>query len=352
MPAQRTNKITQVKQRILDRLRNGFYRPGDRFLSNRDVAELFAISYQTAHRLIAELCDEGHLQRRPQSGTYVPGGAVSHVGVQLVFHSRAGTANSFGSKLLAHLTSRLDLEGISWKLVWAQSEVALDTDRIPVVWESPDTVDWCTRHGRQAVLINDRPRGGLQSLFIDSVSTDDFLGGACAGELMRAQSRSRRGVAILAASHDDGRSRLRVEGFQSVLNAAVIHARNWFYDDGYAVAPQVVATGTAGIFCCNDQLASAVVRWCQEQGRAVPPLIGFDDAPVAESLNFTTIAIPWEELVDGVTQVVRRRLAGDRSTSSHQIFNPRPVIRNPHFSTAMRLRGGDSLINTAQEDQR
>ncbi len=346
MPAQRTRKILLVKQRILDRLRNGFYRPGDRFLSNRDVAELFLISYQTAHRLIAELCDEGHLQRRPQSGTYVPGGPVSLVGVQLVFHPRAATANSFGAKLLAHLTSRLDTEGISWKLGWPQPELALDADRIPVVWESPETVDGCTRQGRQAVLINDRPRGGLQSLFIDSVSTDDFLGGACAGELMRAQSRSRRNVAILAASIDDARSRLRVEGFQSVLNAPVIHARNWFFDDGYVVAPQVVAAGTAGIFCCNDQLASAVVRWCLEQGQTLPPLIGFDDAPVAESLNFTTIAIPWEELVDGVTQVVRRRLAGDRSTSSHQIFNPRPIIRNPRFLTAMSLRGMEPRMTT------
>ncbi len=40
-----------------------------------------------------------------------------------------------------------------------------------------------------------------------------------------------------------------------------------------------------------------------------------------------TIAIPWDELVDAAVRVIKRRLAGDRSVASHQILNPRPVVR-------------------------
>src|SRR5258708_1573587 len=116
VPARRTEKTLDVRQRLLTRLRNGFYQPGDRFLSNRSVAELFGISYQTAHRLIAELCAEGILERRPQSGTYVPGGVRALVGVQLVFHARAAKPHSFGAKLLAKLTERLADEPINWTL--------------------------------------------------------------------------------------------------------------------------------------------------------------------------------------------------------------------------------------------
>ena len=92
-----------------------------------------------------------------------------------------------------------------------------------------------------------------------------------------------------------------------------------------------------------DQALSAGPRWnvllqrstCPGRGRllprrhklALPPLVGFDDAPIAETLNLTTIAIPWDELIDGVVRVVKRRLAGDRATSSHQVFNPRPILR-------------------------
>jgi DNA-binding LacI/PurR family transcriptional regulator len=82
------------------------------------------------------------------------------------------------------------------------------------------------------------------------------------------------------------------------------------------------------VFCCNDQLADALIRWCRDHQLAQPPVVGFDDAPVAERLNLTTISIPWDELIDGVARVVKRRLGGDRSASSQQIFNPRPVIRS------------------------
>jgi len=327
MPANRTQKIAEVKDRLLSRLRNGFYQPGDRFLSNRDVADLFGVSYQTAHRLIAELCDEGQLERRPQSGTYVPGGPPPLVGVQLVFHSRADKAFSFGSKLLARLTERLKADGIDWTLQWSEDSRDLELDRLPVIWESPATVEHCIRARRPAILINDRPHGGLAALFIDSVSTDDYLGGACAGELLRAHTRGRRGFAIVAGPADDLRSRQRVDGCLSVLPAKVFDAKNWFFDDGMAVAGEAVKHGAGGIFCCNDQLASAVVAWCGKEQVVLPPLVGFDDAPVAESLNITTIAIPWEELVDGVAQLARRRLSGDRATSSRQVFHPRPVIR-------------------------
>jgi len=328
MPTHRTRKTLEVKQRLLSRLHSGCYRPGDRFLSNRDVAELFGISYQTAHRLIVELCDERHLERRPQSGTYVPGGAAPLVGVQLVFDARAQKSFSFGSKLVDRLTARLAADGVNWTLSWTPDEVRLDPERLPVVWESPATVEQCLRLRRQAVLINDRPRGGLESLLIDSVSTDDFLGGACAGELLRGQARARRGFAVLAGNIEDRRSRQRVEGFLSVVPAAaVVNAASWFFADGLAVAQRVVGAGRSGIFCCNDQLASAVVEWCRQHEVKLPPLVGFDDAPIAEALNITTIAIPWEELVEGVSQLARRRLAGDRATSSRQIFNPRPVFR-------------------------
>ena len=120
--------------------------------------------------------------------------------------------------------------------------------------------------------------------------------------------------------------------------AQVVEAESWFFDAGYASAPRVVPHAAAGLFCANDQLAAAVIRWCRDQGRRQPPIVGFDDAPVAEQLNLTTIAIPWDELVEGVVRVLKRRVAGDRSTSSQQIFHPRPVIRGFGLTAASQSR--------------
>lgn len=327
MPVRRTDKVEQVKQRLIDRLRHGFYRPGDRFLSNRAVAELFGISYQTAHRLIAELCREGHLDRRPQSGTYVPGGSARLVGVQLLFNERAAKPQSFGSKLLASLTRTIESEHIDWKLSLAAETAVIDADRLPIVWELPAVATECARRSCHAILIDDRPASGLESLYIDSVSTDDFSGGACAAQLLRERTQKRRGFAVVAGPKKDHRSLQRMQGFTSVLDAAVVHAGNWFYEDGYRIAEQAVRRGKAGIFCVNDQLASSIVGWCRDHKRRCPPIVGFDDAPVAESLNLTTISLPWDEINDGIVRLAKRRLSGDRSTSSHQLLQPRPVIR-------------------------
>lgn len=329
MPQQRTDKVEQVKQRLIDRLQHGFYRPGDRFLSNRAVAELFGISYQTSHRLIAELTREGYLERRPQSGTYVPGGRAAVVGVQVLFHDRAGQAWSFGSKLLTLLKRQLEAERIDTRveLVAAGSKFDLATDRLPIVWELPDVVAECVKRECQAILINNRPASGLESLHIDSVSTDDFSGGACAAQLLRDHTQKQRGFAVVVGPTDDRRSAMRAQGFASVVKASTVRAGDWFFENGRRAAEQALRVGKSGIFCVNDQLASGVLDWCAKNGRRRPPIVGFDDAPVAERLNLTTISLPWEEMVDSVVRIAKRRLAGDRGTSSHQLFQPRPIVR-------------------------
>lgn len=328
MPLRRTNKVAEVRRRLLDRLENGLYRAGDRFLSNRDVAEQFGISYQTAHRVIAELCEEGHLERRPQSGTYVPGATRRLGGVQLLFNARAAQQWSFGSKLLELLSRKLEAERIDTRVSLVEESAPLAPDRLPIVWELPQVVTACAVQGCPAVLINNRPASGMESLYIDSVSTDDFSGGACAAQILRDRTDKRRGFVAVSGPSDDPRSRLRLEGFLSVLPAKVVTAGNWFYDQGYRAAEQVLRSARSGIFCVNDQLAAGVLGWCRDRKRRVPPIVGFDDAPIAEQLNLTTIGLPWDEMLDGVIRTAKRRLAGDRSASSHQMFHPKPTIRS------------------------
>lgn len=320
----RTGKIEQVKQRILQRLQEGFHRPGDRFLSNRAASKLFGISYQTAHRLLEELCSEGHLNRRSQSGTYIPG-ARRLRGVELAFHRRAERSGSFGAKLLSRLTAALRAEGIDWRI---QQGSQISDDRLVVVWENPRALEQAVRDRRSAVLINDRPRPGLGSMFIDSVLTDDFGGGVIAAELLMRRSGRRGRFAVVAGPRDDTRSRLRVEGFRSALpQAKVIHGGGWYFEQGHRCARRAIDAGSDGVFCCNDRLAEGVIRWCGQQGRTPPPIVGHDDAPVAESLGISTVAIPWDELVRGAVEAITRRLSGDDSVAIARIMQPRPVIR-------------------------
>jgi hypothetical protein len=336
MPRPRSDKTAQAKSRLVARIRDGLHRPGDRFLSNRAIAAQYGLSYQTAHRLIGELCREGLLVRRAASGTYLPGGRAAPLAARLVFHRRGRRRDSFGARLLRELTTRLDREGIAWSITWMGGDRpapvrtprrAIPDSTFPVIWECQAAVGWCVEQRRAGLLLNQRPPSGIASTFLDSVSTDDFSGGVCAAQVLQQRTGKSDGFAVLSGPADDPRSMARTAGFQSLLKAQVIASRNWFFDGGWEQGGRVVQAGPNGVFCCNDRLAEAVVRWCRQHDIPLPPIVGFDGAPVSERLNLSTIAIPWAEIVAGAVGVIRRRLTADPTTASRQIFAPRPIIR-------------------------
>lgn len=328
MARARTQRVEEVKTRLLARIRDGMYQPGDRFLSAREVAEKFSVSYQTAHRLISELCEQGHLQRVPASGTFLPGRPVKLVGAQLLFHPRGMPAGSFGQHLLSLLQGRLQREGVDCAVTWSGSQKAIRRDRFPVIWEQPEVLRACIESRRNALLLNDHPPVGLDATRVDSVATDDFAGGVSAGQLLQQQTGRQRGFVVLAGPKDDLRSQQRVAGFMSQVATRVVYAGAWTLEAGLSVADEALALRAPGIFCCNDRLAESLVIAAREMQVECPPLVGFDDAPIAEKLNLTTVAIPWNELVAAAVAVVKRRLAGDRSTACRQIFAPRPIVRS------------------------
>ena len=303
--------------------------PGERFLSNRAIARQYDVSYQTADRLLRQLEERGLLVRRRGSGSFVPGEASRLVGVQLTFHARARRRDSFGGRLLALLRARLERDGVDVRATFVDPgrRFALPRrERFPVVWELPELVNSISERGGQALLLNNRPTPGLAAVKIDSVSVDDRSGGATAAQLLLRASVGRR-FAVLAGPEGDPRSDVRVAGFLSIAKAAVVHSPTWFADDAMKVASKAIRLGPDGVFCCNDRLAEAVIATAGGTSLA-PPLVGFDDAPIAARLNLSTIAIPWTELVEGAARIIRARLHGDASNASRQVFAVSPVIRS------------------------
>ncbi len=301
-------------------------------MSNRAIAEQFDISYQTADRLVRELSAEGLLVRRSASGTYLPGQRKALAGAILMFNTRARRAGSFGARLLGELTNRLDRERIGWQLKWIVPDAPvsarqLPADYFPVLWEVPAARVACAELVRPALLLNERPPSSLASVYVDSVSTDDRFGGACAAELLCKRTGRTDGFTIVAGPRGDTRSDERVAGFQSVAGARVLHSASWYFEEGVDAATKALARRSAGIFCCNDRLAEAVVSAAERMSITRPAIVGFDDAPVADALRLTTIAIPWSELTTAAVSIVRQRLVGAGEAASHRSFIPRPVVR-------------------------
>jgi DNA-binding transcriptional regulator YhcF (GntR family) len=331
VPRTRSERVQSVKKKLLRIIQAEKSRPGQRFLANRTIAKQFHISYQTADNLVRELVQEGRLERRPASGTYYPGGHKKPSGALLIFNARAKWKTSFGSRLLEELTTHLDRAGISWRMSWTTTHSArtegLPKERYPVIWERLDVVDRAVQLGRHALLLNYRPPPGLASSIIDSVSVDDFSGGAAAAQYFQRHVPKGRKFAILSGPANDIRSTARVNGFLSICPAKVFVPSTWYYDSGIKLADKVVAAGTDGIFCCADRLAEAIVRSCIKKGIKRPPLVSFDDAPIAKWLNLTTMAIPWTELVSAAVRVIKQRQFDDASSAIAQIIPTKLIIR-------------------------
>lgn len=112
-PRTRSALTNEVPAARIARLHGGFAQPGGRFRSTRAMAQRFAVSDRTAHRLLGEREPEGRLQRRTAAGSGVPGRRVTLRSVQRVFHPRAKRKGSFGARLLEWLESAFAAQGIA-----------------------------------------------------------------------------------------------------------------------------------------------------------------------------------------------------------------------------------------------
>jgi DNA-binding transcriptional regulator YhcF (GntR family) len=330
MARPRSNHVLEVKAALVARLRGGFAHPGGRFLSTRAVAQRFAISYQTAHRLLVELQEEGLLRREAASGSFVPGERVVLRGVQLFFHARARRKGSFGAHLLEMLAAALEAQDIKMVRSWSDDGDVprLRPEYYPVAWECRAAVQAAAGRRRFALLLNDRPPAGLGGTYIDVVTTDDFSGGACAAEVLKERTGRESGFAVLGGPADDIRSAERIAGFRAHAGVATaVSADSWYIEAGIEQAARIVAAKPAGIFACNDRLAEAVMVFCATRKLPRPPLVGFDNAPVAERLRLTTIGIPWATMVAQAVHVMGDRLQGSMASARHISLAHEPVMR-------------------------
>lgn len=321
----RSHRIQGVYQALEQRLSNRLHRPGDRFVTARQVAEQYGISYQTAHRILADLAQRGLIERRPRGGSFIAGTSPKPTHVQLVLHPRAGNPHSFGGKLRSFLMQTLNEANIECRL--SNDDAPIDSSALPVIWESPRAVDHCVANQRPGILVNERPKPSWGSSLLDSVGTDDFAGGALAADTLLRASTTPRRFGILAGPVGDRRSDERVAGFLSrVKDTAMTHAANWHRDAGRRAGHELIKESPTGIFAANDRLAQGTLLAYQDAGQHPPLIVGYDDAPIAQKIGLTTIALPWEDIAQTVVQRAQIRLQAGFSSACTFLFQPSVVF--------------------------
>ena len=327
-----------MKTLLRARIESGVYPAGSRFPSARSLVQHRGISYQTAHRIITELVDEGLLFAKQGAGTFVEGYAPSPRGALLVFNPRSRRKDSFGHHLKRLLESALGKAKIETTTAWSLDALNRHKELIPIIWElepSNEQGYFSTLNG-YSIVLNAEPVSGTVSPRIDSIGIDDRSGGANAANLLRQLlgaipvENLKRRIVVLSAPQNDARSRLRVEGFRSLIPVSdkqVFEADSWEAEAGFKIGAQILAKKPRGIFCCNDRLAEGLIQFAQNAAVELPQIVGFDNAPIAETLNLTTMAIPWEEIVETTVEIAKRRISGYGGPARRQIFAPQAIVR-------------------------
>ncbi|WP_200761118.1 substrate-binding domain-containing protein [Poriferisphaera corsica] len=322
-----TERVSWVFKTLKENIDKGLYSPGARFLSARDLSHRYELSYQTADRLLTELAKEGRLIRRPKSGTYVAGKALTYQGLQLLLPKRANEIGTFSHEMRRHLEPMLQaIDGYDLKVEAAQLH-KLHDDMLPIMWMADRAAARCIAAGRRGILINEHPRVMIADLF-DAVGLDNAVGGAIAADALVRMFGRRSKLMVLAGPKHDERSLARAHGFSARAGwATVIHAGGWLSSHGERWAARIAREEVDGLFCANDRLAEGVITWLQKQKRRVPAVIGFDNAPIAKRLGLSTVAIPWQSFAEEVRLMAERRLNDPGSPRRRVDLVPQLVVR-------------------------
>jgi DNA-binding transcriptional regulator YhcF (GntR family) len=306
-----------------------FRRAGQRFVSARYLSQRFRVSYQTAHRLLAELEGDGLIIRRAGSGSFIAGQKKTLRSALLIFARRAKRSGSFGDLLLRHLVLKIEAMELPFEVRFGGiAPKHIREDVYPVLWETPRLMHDLSANYRFSLVLHDKPPAGIGSLFTDSISVDDFSGGILAAQVLSRYS-PRRPV-VIGGPASDRRSQSRIDGFRQIFpSAQVIEAGTWFFRSALQkIAAPLGSIQADALFCCSDRLAEATLTCYQKLRIPAPVVIGFDNAPVAETLGLSTIGIPWEEVARAATAVIKKRLDGRTDHASAIVLPLVPVIRN------------------------
>jgi Periplasmic binding protein-like domain len=325
-----SGEIERIRGTLRAMVSDELRRAGQRFVSARYISQRFKVSYQTAHRLLTELELAGLIIRRAGSGSFIAGQKKALRSAFLIFAGRAKRPGSFGDLLLRELVAKLETLAVPFEVTFGSTTLKqVGEDVYPVVWESPRLLHDLSANYRFSLVLHDKPPPGIGSLFTDSISVDDFSGGITAGQIVSRYSPKR--PVVIGGPASDGRSQSRIAGFRQVFpTAQVIEAGTWFFRTAVrTMAVSLSSLRPDALFCCSDRLAEAAMIFYRNSKLTLPLLIGFDNAPVAETLGLSTIGIPWQEVARAAGAVIKKRLDGRTDHASAIVLPPVPVLRNP-----------------------
>lgn len=360
-------KPPELSTRIRDYLRQEGYQPGDQLPGERDLATALGVGRAALRPVLDALEQEGIIERRPQSGTFlrtIPAPYVHHARVALIapFSGTGEPGRESDPVWLYRVVSAFERAAVpaGVQIVlkdqspYAQNpcsikeiacEVKAEGARAAILLHPVGTREKITcalallhDAGVHPLIVSSRTYPGLAS----QVYFDSCWGAYLAVRHLLKAGHQRIGFAGAPTGHEWVQA--RIYAYYSALEAAdVERLPEWVWtpdtterlalpqDGAHALQHWLSLSEEmrpTGIVAANDTIALGILEEAQQQGLAVPgelSLVGFDNDPGALLAGLTTIERPTETLGEAVARVLLERLAAGREADT-VTMRLRPVL--------------------------
>jgi LacI family transcriptional regulator len=354
-------KHRRISQELLAEIASGKYGPSGRLPSEAQLVDRFGVSRPTVARALRDLQDQGLLDRRVGSGSYLRGPGAGDVERRLGLLIPGLGSTEIFEVICGELAGLARVHGFG--LLWGgdrprpHGDVSVEDaeavceqfirSKVAGVFFAPfehtarresvnrSLAERLQREGIAVVLL-DRDLGSFPARSeFDLVGVDNFAGGyMLADHLLKLGCRT---LAFAVRPHS-----------APTVNARVAGAREAITARGLTVSPAFIrvgepddlkfARGFAGkgkvdaVLCANDHSAALLLRSLDRAGIAVPGtlrMVGFDDVRFATLLSpsLTTMHQPCREIAIVAFRAMLDRIADPALPPRGLVLSPRLVVR-------------------------
>lgn len=364
------SKFEAILEAIRKEIADGKYDSGQRLPTEAQLVARFGVSRPTVARALRELQNDGVVERRAGSGTYLKVGAARDAGLLGLIVPSLGNTEIF-DPICAEIARQAHLThyALLWSGSWPDDPVA----------RARQAEDLCHRYIREKVSgvffapvellpqdesVNQRIATALDEAGIpvvlldrdmykfprrsryDLVGIDNFAAGFdLTRHLIGLECRH---ISFVELPHSAATVDLRIAGWREAMVRAGLPCgpdRVFAGDvEREEFVRQVLSRGqTEAIICANDMTAATLMQTLGRLGRRVPDdvrLVGFDDLRYASLLAvpLTTMHQPCEAIGQAAVEAMRERIRNPQMARREILLDATLVVR--HSCGAQRPKVG------------
>ncbi len=339
-------KYLQVADILRKEIADGVFRDGQTLMTEEELRFRFDVSRQTIRQAIALLEEDGLVDRRRGSGTYVRHGprrrqGTIHVGVVTTY-----ITDYIFPSIVSGIESVLNENGVVMNLSATYNDSRTERNILERMMDGqvdglivegartarqPENEDLFRRLAQRNIPVLFMNTYYPELVNVPHVVMDDYGGGRIAAREVLSRGYRKPGGMFKV---DDLQGKERLKGFldemrdegviipdERLLLFGTEQRMNWQNTpEGKAFVDRLVRHEADCMTCYNDVFASSLMSILQGRGMKLPEdmgFIGFDNAVYAEMTNpkLTTLGHPKEAFGALVAEKLLRMISGEKERS-------------------------------------